>query len=131
MPPETQPETPDNTQPAQTHTIEITSSGFEPRELTINEGDTVTWVNNDGPGRWPASNQHPTHTQYPGVEYNEGGSFMGSRGCMGEGESKEGAFDACQELEPGEEWSFTFTETGTWRYHDHRDSTKGGTIEVQ
>jgi len=32
---------------AQTHVVEISGFEFQPAELTIREGDTVVWVNND------------------------------------------------------------------------------------
>ena len=88
--------------------IEITSSGFTPSELTISKGETVTWINRDTEEHWPASAMHPTHTVYPGSDIKKCGT------------SEEGnIFDACRGLAPGEIWSFTFNEVGSWDYHDH------------
>ena len=84
------------------NTIEITSSGFNPPELTINAGETVTFINKDTEPHWPASAMHPTHLLYP-----ETGGCIGSK------------FDACKELAQGETFSFAFNEIGTWKYHDH------------
>ena len=84
------------------NTIEITSSGFNPPELTINAGETVTFINKDTESHWPASAMHPTHLLYP-----ETGGCIGSK------------FDACKELAQGETFSFAFNEIGTWKYHDH------------
>lgn len=93
--------------------VEITSSGFSPKTLEINTGDTVTWTNMDSRSHWPASAVHPTHTIYP-----EPG------GCIGS------IFDACRGLSNGESYSFTFDEEGTWGYHDHLRSSLTGTIIV-
>lgn len=99
--------------------VEITSSGFSPQTLTINNGDTVTWINKDAEEHWPASAMHPTHTKYAGGNYDEPGSYAGSLACASEGVSKTGVFDPCRGLSQGENWSFTFNELGNWSYHDH------------
>jgi plastocyanin len=109
--------------------IMITDSGFEPRTVTINAGDTLTFVNENSVARWPASNRHPTHTNYP-ADY-AGGSYGSSRGCNGEGDTKDGAFDACKRLSAGEQFAFTFNEVGTWQYHDHNNPATGGTVIVE
>ncbi|MEK6932846.1 MAG: plastocyanin/azurin family copper-binding protein [Nanoarchaeota archaeon] len=92
-----------------TYTVEITTDGsFVPAELTIKQGDTVTWVNKWTKDSWPASASHPTHEVYPGSSIEK---------CdTGE---QSGIFDACKGLKPGESWSFTFNEKGSWGYHDH------------
>ncbi|HLC64512.1 MAG TPA: plastocyanin/azurin family copper-binding protein [Candidatus Nanoarchaeia archaeon] len=89
-------------QPISGSTIEVTSSGFSPNSITINSGDTVTWINKDSAPHWPASAMHPTHLLYP-----ETGGCIGSK------------FDACGEIPPGGSWSFTFSQKGEWKYHDH------------
>jgi len=114
-----------------TYTIEITSSGFSPKELTINKGDSVTWINKDSKERWPASAMHPTHTVYPGVEYDQPGSYAGSEACITKGNAKEGAFDPCKGLAKEELWTFTFNQIGSWNYHDHLVSNNYGKIIVQ
>lgn len=96
------------------NTVEIISSGFSPNTLTINVGDTVTFVNKDSTTHWPASNIHPTHTLYP-----ESGGCIGSK------------FDACNSLAQGETFSFTFNEKGSWNYHDHLQPGLTGTIIVK
>ena len=101
------------------NTIEITSAGFTPNRLTINVGDRVTFINKDAKGHWPASNDHPTHTKYPGSSVGKCGTDEAS-----------GIFDACKALQQEESWSFTFTQKGVWGYHDHRASSLSGTIEV-
>jgi plastocyanin len=99
---------------AEGNRVEITSSGFSPRVLKINTGETVTFINKDTTEHWPASGMHPTHTHYP----EEGG-------CIGS------TFDACEGLEPGESYSFTFHHKGEWDYHDHLNSGFTGTILVE
>ncbi len=89
-----------------TVTISMTDSGFSPNTITINNGDTVKFVNNGTKGIWPASAPHPTHTDYPG-------------------------FDAGKAVQPGGSYSFTFTKVGTWKYHNHSNSSQFGSITVQ
>lgn len=96
-------------QPAK-NTVEITPSGYTPSALTIKAGETVTWVNKDSVAHWIASAQHPTHKVYPG---------SGIEKC-GTPEEKD-IFDACAGIKPGDSWSFTFNEKGSWNYHDHMD----------
>ncbi len=94
--------------------VQITSTGFVPATLTISAGDTVTFVNTDNIPHWPASDIHPTHRLYPELG-----------GCIGS------TFDACHDILPGENWSFTFNHKGTWTYHDHKNPALVGTIVVQ
>jgi plastocyanin len=91
---------------AKTVTMEITSDGYNPSTITINSGDTIKFVNvNDGPHR-VASDPHPIHTDIRG-------------------------FDSINPLNPGEEYSFTFTEKGTFGCHDHLEPSTRCTIVVQ
>ena len=101
------------------NTIEITSAGFTPNRLTINSGERVTFINQDSRGHWPAGDDHPTHTKYPGSSVGKCGTDEAST-----------IFDACRALQEGESWTFTFTQKGTWGYHDHRASSLTGMIEV-
>jgi len=94
---------------SKTYTVEIIQDGsFVPAELTIKQGDTVTWANKWTKDSWPASASHPTHEVYPG---------SGIEKC--DTSEQSGIFDACKGLKPGESWSFTFNEKGSWGYHDH------------
>ncbi len=106
--------------PAAEYQVELRASGFTPRLLRVPLGETVTFVNMESKPRWIASNVHPIHAVYPGSNINK---------CDTDEESK--IFDACHDLEQGEEFSFTFTKTGTWGYHDHRQPSIGGTIIVE
>jgi len=100
------------------HTVEFTSIGYRQDTLIIKSGDTVTFTNTISTKTWPASNQHPIHTAYPGSNINKCGSSSA-------------IFDACTGLSNGESFSFTFNEVGTWNYHNHLRPSKGGTIIVQ
>ncbi|MEX2017312.1 MAG: hypothetical protein WD876_02465 [Candidatus Pacearchaeota archaeon] len=111
--------------------IEITAEGFSPSLLNIRAGNTVTFINKDSKAHWPASASHPTHTAYPGADYDAEGSYQGSLACVSEGVAKEGAFDPCKAIEPGESWSFTFFEVGSWNYHDHINAGLYGKIVVE
>ena len=100
--------------------IEITSSGFSPKELTISVGETVTWVNKDTEAHWPASAMHPTHMVYPESDIKKCGTA-----------EQESIFDACRGIPPGESYSFTFNEAGSWGYHDHIVNGLFGKIIVE
>ena len=94
--------------------ITYTSGGFSPSVINVKKGEEVTFLNESGGAMWPASAIHPTHTLYP----TQGG-------CVGS------TFDACQGIEPGEAWSFKFDIAGTWKYHNHLNSSQTGTIVVE
>ncbi len=100
--------------------VEITSAGFNPKTLTIQAGETVIFANKDSTAHWPASNVHPIHTTYPGSSIEKCGTA-----------DEAAIFDACGALAEGEEYSFTFSRTGRWPFHDHRNPGKGGTIVVE
>lgn len=111
-------------------TVQVTNSGFQPETVTVEKGTTVVWENTGDRAVWPASNLHPTHTQYPGGNYDQSGTYQSSQACSGQGEQKGDAFDACERISPGESYTFTFEETGTWQYHDHLRSSTTGTVQV-
>ena len=96
------------------NTVQITANGFSPQTITIQQGESVTWTNQDSAAHWPASAMHPTHAVYP-----EGG------GCIGS------AFDACKGLAQGESFTFTFNQQGEWKYHDHLNPSTFGTVVVE
>lgn len=86
--------------------VEINASGFSPSEVRIKAGDTVRFENKDTKKRWPASGVHPTHQICPG-------------------------FDAIGGINPGESYSFKFTERKTCPMHDHLNPTQFGKIIVE
>ena len=86
--------------------ITITTEGFIPAYLTIQQGEQVTFKNTDQLPHWPASDIHPTHQIYP-------------------------EFDPNQPIEIGQEWSFNFDRAGTFKFHDHLHPDLVGEITVQ
>jgi len=85
--------------------IEMTSEGFNPTQVTIDQNSSVIFINKDTKDRWPASNPHPTHELYP-------------------------EFDARKPIQPGESWAFKPTKVGEWKYHDHNFPHMRGVIIV-
>jgi plastocyanin len=85
--------------------ITLTPDGFVPAEITITKGQTVTWTTTTGKAFWPASNPHPSHTNYSG-------------------------FDPERPVAADGSWNFTFDTVGTWGYHDHLAPYFTGTIHV-
>jgi len=85
--------------------IILTERGYEPREVTIVRGGTVTFSTELEKPHWPASNLHPTHEIYS-------------------------EFDPKRPLESNEEWSFSFTKVGAHNFHDHIRAYFTGTIYV-
>lgn len=79
--------------------------GFTPTSMTVPAGTAVTWIALDDSAPTVASNPHPTHTDIPGFETTT--------------------------VSMGQSWSFTFTQTGTWGYHNHNFPDQGGTVTVQ
>lgn len=111
--------------------VHINERGFAPKEISIKKGESITWINDRTAPAWPASARHPTHTQYPGADYDLEGKYMGSDACISEGQAKEGAFDPCRGLKKGESWTFAFTQNGTFGYHDHLNAGFTGKITVE
>ncbi len=98
-------------------TVYYTSGGFQPQQVTVDEGDTVRWVNNASGGMWVGSNDHPTHTKYDGTSTREH--------CPNPGSD---TFDQCSS---GDSYSFTFNKTGEWGYHNHVAAFDKGTVTVE
>ena len=99
--------------------IHMTESGFDPEHVTVQQGETVIFENVDVRPRWPASDMHPIHTDYPG---------SGIYKCHGD--ERETLFDSCEGIEPNTEYSFSFTQDGVWYYHDHLYPQYGGSVTV-
>lgn len=89
-----------------THTITHSNSCYSPQNLSIKKGDTINFVNSTSSKyMWPASDNHPSHNIYS-------------------------EFDPGTDIAPGSNWSFKFTNTGTWGYHDHNKPSCSGIITV-
>ena len=100
-------------------TVRYGDTGFSPASVTIPMGGTVTFVNESSSKMWVASAMHPDHTAYSGTSL--------SQHCP---DTTKTAFDQCASGERGATYSFTFTKTGTWKYHNHVDATKFGSVVV-
>ena len=94
--------------------IIYTDAGYSPSTLTVKKGETVTFKNQSSQSMWTASAVHPTHRAYPTTG-----------GCLGS------TLDACKGVQPGNDWSFRFDISGTWKYHNHLSPGDTGTIVVE
>ena len=103
-----------------TYEVVYTDSGFSPSNLTIKVGDTVTWKNQGSSGMWIGSAMHPTHMVYSGTDLKSH--------CP---DTANTSFDECKADQPGTSWSFTFTKTGSFGYHNHVNSSKFGKVVVE
>lgn len=100
---------------ASMHIIEMTSEGFSPNPLTIKKGDVVSFINSDSMSHWPATDNHPTHTLYPGSSAEKCG-----KGAI--------IFDSCKALTTNMMFEFAVKEEGIWPYHDHLNPSMKGII---
>ncbi|MDO8648318.1 MAG: S-layer homology domain-containing protein [Candidatus Peregrinibacteria bacterium] len=89
-----------------TLSVTYTADGFTPSVLHIKKGDTVSFQNDTTSEMWVASNPHPTHTDFS-------------------------AFDAEKAYGQAETYIYTFNQIGTFRYHNHLNSSHEGTIVVE
>lgn len=87
-------------------TVIYTNEGFNPAELTVKNGTTVTFVNQSDAKMWVASANHPSHLLYP-------------------------EFDEKVSVANGGSYSFTFSKVGTHPYHNHVLLGKYGKIIVE
>ncbi len=72
--------------------IKITAQGFQPEELTINVGDTITFFNQDTKPHWPSAGLHNDHDK----QYSADDVVLSQNSIK-----------------------FTFLKSGQWQYHDH------------
>lgn len=85
--------------------VAITSSGFEPKTITVKVGTKVTWVNKSGSVVQVNSVVHPTHLLYPSLNL----------GAVGNGGSV----------------SLVFDKPGSYSYHNHLNASQTGTVVVE
>ncbi len=90
----------------QKHKVVYSASGFSPAVTSIAIGEAVTFINKSGNDFRPASNPHPTHTDY-------------------------GSFDSNIGLPNGISYELTFTKAGEWGYHDHLNPKMIGVVVVK
>ena len=86
--------------------VKLTDAGYNPKSISIHAGDTVTFTNNSQGRMWTASDPHPQHTDYPGFDEKTAGIS-------------------------GATYSFMFTKTGSWGYHNHLNPSQRGTVVVK
>ncbi len=100
-------------------TVLYNDQGFSPSNITVAPGTTVTFVNQSSEGMWVASAMHPTHTAYSGTSL--------SQHCP---DTDNSTFDGCKAEAPGSSFSFTFNKEGVWKYHDHMNASRFGSVMV-
>lgn len=108
---------------SQAVTIMYTGSGFSPANVTVQKGQTVTWVNQSSGKMWIASGVHPLHTLYDGTSV--------AQHCTNGAPNSASVFDQCAATGAGSSFSFTFDKVGSWTYHNHTNPTSFGTVVVQ
>lgn len=100
-------------------TVHYTTSGFSPETVTIRAGEKVTFINDTSNPMWVGADEHPTHTEFDGSDRAThcSGTYTGPT-----------PFDQCQQ---GSTYTFVFTKSGTFDYHNHSAAEFGGTVVVQ
>jgi plastocyanin len=104
-------------------TVEMTDGQrFDPATITINAGETVTWVSE--------SDEAHTVTAY-GNEIPEGASYFASGGASNEEEARDSLSKGL--LESGDTFEVTLDQPGTYEYYciPHEGSGMKGTITVE
>lgn len=94
----------ENTQPAIVTAV-INDEGFASATIIARKGDRIVFVNRGTSAHWPASAVHPTHEVYPEL-------------------------DAKAPVAPGQSWTFTATNVGEWRIHDHLNPSETATVII-
>lgn len=87
-------------------TVRYTDSGFVPSSISVEAGTSVTFVNESSGRMRVASAVHPTHRDLPG-------------------------FDQLTAVGEGETYSYTFTDAGAWKYHNHVAPGNTGVVVVE
>ena len=105
---------------SQMYTVTYTDSGYAPGELKIKAGDTVVFKNQSSGDLWTGSAMHPGHVNYSGTTLQSH--------CP---DPENDDFDQCKGEGAGTLWSFTFTKTGAFGYHNHLKSNEFGKIVVE
>ncbi len=85
--------------------VTISETGFTPKAVTIKQGQTIQFKNNGSGPHYVASDPHPTHTDYTGLQ--------------------------SKDLLPNQSWSFAFAKIGTWGIHDHENPSMKMTVTVK
>ncbi len=100
---------PTTSQPIITRTAQIlvNKDGFEPATLQVAANTQVTWSNNDSQPHQVAADPYPKNNSIPN-------------------------FDSVVVLQKGDTYSYNFSKTGTYTYHDERSPLSfKGTVVVK
>ena len=100
-----------------TATVTFDGTSYSPASVTIKQGGSVTFTSTAG-NMWVASAPHPAHTGYDGTDR--------STHCA-TGYTGAAPFDQCV---AGTSYTFTFNKVGTWKYHNHSNSSAFGSVTV-
>jgi plastocyanin len=93
-----------STPAAQTVTVFIANGRFDPSNITIRTNDTVVWLNKDSIARQISSDPHPDHSDLPDL----------ASGTLGVSQT----------------YSYKFTQSGTFKYHEESLPTSTGSVIV-
>lgn len=85
--------------------VTFDDNGYTPSTFNIAAGDTVTWTNKGSKSGTVNSDPHPDHTDYPPLN-------LGT-------------------IQVGSTVSLKFDTVGTYKYHNHLDSSQYGAIIVK
>ncbi len=85
--------------------VNLTSSGFDPKTVTIKTGTRVIWINKSGGDATVNSDLHPTHKLYPPLNL---GQFPN-----------------------GSSVQLVFDKPGKYGYHNHLNPSQTGTVVVE
>ena len=91
-------------------TIIATDLGFDIKEVTINAGESITWVNNSSRTIQIGSANHPDHKINPDLT---GGEYV-------------------VEIPAGQSKTVSAgTKVGRWAFHNHLKPSEGGTVVIE
>jgi len=107
----------ENTSAPVTAAVTYDGTSFSPSSVTIQQGGSVTFASSVNT-MWVASAPHPAHTGYDDTA-RDVHCAVGYAGAA--------PFDQCR---AGPSYTFTFTKTGTWPFHDHANATAFGSVTV-
>lgn len=85
--------------------ITLTSSGFDPKTVTVKAGTRVIWLNKSVAPATVNSALHPTHQVHPPLNLGE--------------------------FPDGSSVQLVFDKPGTYNYHDHLNPSRTGTVVVE
>ena len=85
--------------------VTLTSSGFDPKTVTVKAGTRVIWLNKSAAPATVNSAVHPTHQVYPTLNLGE--------------------------FPDGSSVQLVFSKPGKYTYHDHLNPSRTGTVVVE